>query len=66
MKKFLLFLFTALSFCLMTGCGERKMSDEEIQRKIDALYEKVVEAEKNNDSDNYNRSFDVLCFIRRK
>ncbi|MEI3004014.1 MAG: hypothetical protein V8T87_05250 [Victivallales bacterium] len=50
MKKFLLFLFTALSFCLMTGCGERKMSEEEIQRKIDALYEKVVEAEKNNDS----------------
>ena len=50
MKKVLLFLFTALSFCLMTGCGERKMSEEEIQRKIDALYEKVVEAEKNNDS----------------
>ena len=46
MKKFLLFLFTALTFCFMTGCGERKMSDEEIQRKVDALHEKVVEAEK--------------------
>ena len=49
MKKFLLFLFTALSFCIMTGCGERKMSDEEIQRKVDALHEKVVEAEKKRD-----------------
>ena len=49
MKKFLLFLFTALSFCFMTGCGERKMSEEEIQRKVDALHEKVVEAEKKRD-----------------
>ena len=50
MRKVLLFLVFVLIFCFMTGCGERKMSDEEIQRKIDALYEKVVEAEKNNDS----------------
>ena len=50
MKKVLLFLVLALIFCFMMGCVERKMSDEEIQREVDTLYEKVVEAEKNNDS----------------
>ena len=43
MKKFLLFLFTALTFCFMTGCGERKMSEEEIQKKSEALCMKVFE-----------------------
>ena len=38
MRKFLLFLFTALVFCFMTGCGERKMSDEEIFLKVSGLY----------------------------
>ena len=49
MKKVLLFSVFVLIFCFMTGCGERKMSDEEIQRKVDALHEKVVEAEKKRD-----------------
>lgn len=61
MKKVLLFLLMPLSFCLMTGCGERKMSEEEIQRKIDALYEKAMsELERGNLKSSEQYLLDIL------